>query len=222
MLIKDVSNRILGAIEEPLLIHGFIFNKRKKEFKRQVNGVQQIFDLLFYKENSGSIFVEPQLRIKIKKIEDIYHDVTSKDAKYNDGTTTLGNNFIAIINYYEKGDEKGGKAANLKYLVENETDIDTLIKVILNRFEEYALPYFNSNSSVAEADKLLNENPRDLSVHNLIYPIRASIGIIAARLNDNPNFENLVAIYEEELEDANPINKQEFDKLKTMLRERNY
>lgn len=219
MVIKDVSVRIFEALKKPLLMHGFIFNKGKKEFKRTTNGAQQIFDLFFHKENDGSIFIEPQIRIKISEIENIYHKVSIEGGKSRDEIFTLGNNFIAIMNYIDKGDDNGEKDINTKYMVENDSDVDVLIKVIPKRFEEYALPYFDSNSTIAEVDKLLNENPRNLSVHNLIYPIRACIGIIAAKLSNNPHFENLVSVYEEELQDANPVNKEEFDQLKRVLME---
>lgn len=217
MLIKDVKKKINEGTATQLLKHGFIFNKGRNEFKRVTNGVQQIFDLLFYKESNGSILIEPHIRIKIKDIEDIYHKASMKEAKYNDATITLGNNLGEIIQYYDKGHEEGGEYINMKYLIENENDVDTLIKVIPERFEQYALPYFESNNSIAEVDKLLNENPRELSIHNLIYPIRACIGLIAAKLNHNPDFNRLVTIYDEELIDANPINKEEFIRVKTLL-----
>ena len=56
-----------------------------------------------------------------------------------------------------------------------------------------------------------------MSIHNYIYPLRANIGIIAAKLNNNPNFNDLIKIYEKELDEAEENYKNEFFKLISIL-----
>jgi hypothetical protein len=53
----------------------------------------------------------------------------------------------------------------------------------------------------------LVENEEDLkslvrAIHNWLYPLRASMGIITAKLSNNPQFSKLINIYEEELMNA--------------------
>jgi hypothetical protein len=105
----------------------------------------------------------------------------------------------------------------MKYVIENENDLETLGKVIPIRFKQYILPYFDENSSVERADKLLNEDARNLSPHNWVYPYKAMMGMIAAKLTKNPKYDELVSIYREELAEANPVNKEEFEKLTALL-----
>lgn len=217
MLIKEVSKKLLEGIESPLLQYGFILNKRKTEFKKIVSdNVSQILSFLFYKDHNGSILIEVQLKIRIKEIETIFNQVKSENTTHDD-FFSLGNNLMAIIHYYEEGLIDKIENINSKYLIENKDDIETLIKVIPKRIAEYAIPYFKSYSSVSKVDELLNKNPCALSIHNLIYPIRACIAIIAAKLNKNPEFKKLIFIYEKELIEANPVNKEEFNKLKILL-----
>jgi hypothetical protein len=217
MLIKDVSKKIINGIKEPISELGFNLNKSKREFKRKKGDCEQIFQLLFYKEG-GSILIRPVVRIKIKSIEDVYHKVSKKKAEYNDATTTLGNNLGEIIKYYETGRDNLSEYMNMRYLIEDKKDIEILKKVIPERFHDYALPYFDSNCSIKSVDQLLNTTPREMSIHNGLYPIRACIGLIAARLNNNPDFNEIVKIYEEELADANPDNKAEFEELKELFK----
>jgi hypothetical protein len=217
MLIKNITKSIIDGIGKTLSDYGFDYSKRNKKFIKSKGNVQQIFELLFYKENAISILVEPWVKIKIKPIEDIYHMVSSKDAKYNDSAITLGNNMGEIIQYYEKGNEKRSEFANMRYLIEDDQDVKVLIKVIPKGFIEFVLPYFDSNSSIIEVDRLLNETPRELSIHHPLYPTRACIGLIAAKLVSNPNYKELVTIYEEETREANPFYREEFERLIKLL-----
>jgi hypothetical protein len=160
---------------------------------------------------------EVGIHIKIKAIEDIYHQATEKEAKYYTSTQTLGNNLFAIIDYFDNGDGTGSKSINKRHLMENEEDINTIVKVFPRSIEEYVLPYFESNSNIDQVDKLLNENPQELSVHYYLYPLRACIGIIAAKLTHNPRYNEVLKIYEVQLQEANTIFKKEFEKLKLLL-----
>jgi hypothetical protein len=212
---KDVADALLKGISIPLSKHGFEFDGRKKYFRRETSEAIQIFNLLFTKKKEG-IYVEPTIRIKIKSIEAVYHKVASKDPEYFDGTKTLGNNLFKIKDYLINGTQVDSDEKK-SYLIENPNDIQVLSSVIPENFEEYALPYFDKNSCVSRADELLNSNVTEISVHNWLYPLRANLGIIAAKLNHNPAYYQLVKLYERELEGAEQNYKNEFEKLKNLL-----
>lgn len=57
-----------------------------------------------------------------------------------------------------------------------------------------------------------------MCVHNYLYPLRANIAIIAAKLNKNPQYDELVAVYEKELLDAEENYKKEFYKIIDVLK----
>lgn len=212
MQVKNISEKIIENVAPKFIEHGFKVNKRKREFVREQAGCTQIFDLLFYKK--GDILeIKPEVRIKIKHIEDIYHHIS---IDHDDIFRTLGNDLFSIIKYYDEGLETGG-SSRTKWIIEDHNDINKLIEVIPIYFEETILRYFNENSSVAKADELLNKYPRDLSIHKSLYPMRACLAIIAAKLNDNPKYDELVEIYEEELEEALDSYKIDFAALKKFL-----
>ncbi len=213
--IKDVSQSIISGISEKMSSHGFIFDKYHKYYIKRTEDSHQIFDLVFMRKDAG-ILVEPVVRIKIRPIEDIYHKVATKDEEYFEGTDTLGNNLGRIIDHFEKGAQQNTNS-KMKYLIENEKDIAILKKVIPNKFEQYALRYFDNYSSVAKTDELLNSNPREISIHNWLYPLRACLALIAAKINHNPRYDELVNIYEQELENAADNYRKEFSLLKNIL-----
>ena len=215
MNIREVSQKLSTGVGIKLEKYGFIYLKKDKTFRREFEGFIQIFDLLYTKKPEG-IYVEPTIRLKSKNIEDTYHRVTKKESKYFDGTKTLGNNLFKIIKYYEEGIEKDTDEKQ-RYIIEEEGDLDILINVISEKFITYGLRYFEENSTIARVDHLLNKYPREISIHNWLYPLRACIAIIAAKINRNPQYEELRLIYREEMEEAvEPYNK-EFEELITRV-----
>lgn len=215
--IKDVYSPLMEGIAIPLINFGFAFDRKKKYFIRDKAGFEQILDLIFDKDEEGHVLVEPFLRIKSKLLEDIYHKIAIKDKQYFASTRTLGNSLGRIIEHIESGTQID-TGTRMRYLIENMDDVSTLIQVIPNRFSEYALPYFEKYSSLKAVDQLLNVNTSEISIHQPLYPMRACIGIIAAKLNNNPKYNELVVVYENELEEAKSTYKEEFRKLKEILK----
>jgi hypothetical protein len=210
-----VKNEIRIAVTEKLKRHNFLFNKTKRIWERSIPAGIQIFDLIFY-VYPDEILIEPVFRIKLHLIEDVYHQVTIKKNEFSDGTVTLGNSLGQILKYFNNGDNIGS-GEQISYVVKNEQDIEILKEVIPSRFEEYILPYFETNSSIEKVSELLNETPRDMSIHNRLYPMRACIGLIAAKLVQHKNYKELEKIYEEEMENAARGFKEEFGKLVKLL-----
>lgn len=212
MKISEASKILLDGITPFFEEYGFKLNKNNCEFKRTINNCTQKFRLLFYREGNY-LAIEPQVSIKIAAIESIYKEASTTEGRpYH----TLGNHLFEILRYIDENEEIG-KGSSGDWLVENKIHLEELKKVIPEYIEETVLPYFEDNSSIERVDKLLNKYPRELSIHNYIYPLRANIAIIAAKLNNNPQYEKLIEIYEEELEEAEETYKEEFKKLKELL-----
>lgn len=215
MNIKDVSNELLSRIHDSFKEFDFVLNKSQSEFKRNVNDCTQIVDLFFYKKGQF-ITIKPEIRIKEHQIEKIYRAVSQiKDRPY----LTLGNHLFEIVKYIDHGIELDDSEEEIRdWLVEDEDDISKLVEIIPKYLKATILPYFDQNSSISRVDELLNKYPRELSIHNVMYPLRANIAIIAAKLNHNPKFDELVEIYDEELLDAEETYREEFVRLKRELK----
>jgi len=212
MNLAEVAKELFEGIEPSFQLNNFKLKKRSREFKREDQNISQIVDFYFVKQAS-LIKIKPEIRIKVKEIEDIYRAITSKE---NRPFRTLGNHLFEIIRYVDNGEETGKKNV-YDWSVESKQDLEKLIKVIPEYLEETILPYFEENSSLARVDYLLNKYPRELSVHNYLYPLRVNLAIIAAKLNNNSKYEDLISIYEEEMEEAAEDYKEEFFKLKVLL-----
>ena len=212
MKVSEVSNNILIEVAPKLKHHGFALFKKGREFKRKIGYTTQIFDLFFYKKKD-CIIIKPEIRIKIKPIEDIYKAASNIKAR---PFFTLGNHLMEILRYIDKGEEIGREKRG-NWLVEDAEDAQNLIKIIPEYFEEAIIPYFNENSSIARVDEILNKYPKEISIHNWLYPLRACIGIIAAKLNKNSDYEQLLVIYESALEKADKTYKDDFSNIKLKL-----
>lgn len=220
MNLKEVKEELNKAITQGIEQYGFSFIKKANQWEREIPGGTQIFYLLYYK-HPNSILVDAMFKVKLFLIEDIYHRVTKKGEDAFDATLTIGASVVQIMQFYDEGLKIGlGKQAS--YLIETTADLDLLKKVFPKRFEEYVLPYFNSYSSIDKVDRLLNEYPREISIHNYLYPVRACIAIIAAKLNRNPEYSQLIRIYNEETKNANPHFRKEFEDLVNLLESSNF
>ncbi len=218
MKIKEVSNQISDGFSIYFEKYGFKFKRANNKFIRITEEATQVFHLIYYKENDGKITIKPEIMIHINKIESIYKSIAQIESR---PYFTLGNYLSEIAEY--DGDEINFKKKPVKYwLIENDDDIEYLIKVIPNYLTNDILPYFKNNSSIKRVDELLNKFPQKLSIHNYLYPLRANIAIIAAKLNNNPHYEELISIYEKELVDAEENYKIEFFKLKELLASNSY
>lgn len=218
MLIKKVSGLFLDGISKNISGYGFKLNKRKRIFERTIDNFIQIIDFVFLKKETG-VFIEPIIKIKSLDIENIYHKITRKEAQYNDGTITLGNNLFKIIDSIENNVEVDIDRQQY-YLVEEEKDVQILIKVISEKVISYGLRYFEQNSTIARVDFLLNKSPKDISIHNWLYPMRACIALIAAKLNSNSKYDELVGIYKIEMQDAAEPYREEFLSLLEFLKDK--
>ncbi|GEM52630.1 DUF4304 domain-containing protein [Empedobacter brevis] len=207
MNIKNVFTSIANGIAPFLIEYNFICNKNKQEFKRSNNDVAQIIRFFFHKK-SDKIYLKLEIIIKLSEIENVYKSITNIEGR---PYLTLGNDFLILKN---KADDFCYKKKPTNYwLIENDNDIENIVNNFESHLIEIILPYFNDNSSIERVDYLLNSYPLKMSIHNYLYPLRANIGIIAAKLNNNPNYDELVDIYMKELENAEENYKNEFLKI---------
>lgn len=211
MKIKDVFNSIVNGINPFLIEQNFICNKNKQEFKRSHNNIIQIIRFLFHKKEN-KIYLKLEIIIKLLDIEHIYQSVTNIDGR---PYLTIGNDFLILRNKEDDFDYK--KKPTTYWLIETDKDVENIIINFEYNFNETILPYFNENSKIERVDYLLNSYPLKMSIHNYLYPLRANIGIIAAKLNNNPNYEKLIKEYIKELEDAEENYKNEFQKIIEIL-----
>ncbi len=214
--ISQVAKELIAHLEPHIVQHSFVLNKNTRCFTRTMDGIVQKFELRLFKD-ADVVLVEPVVRIKLAQIENIYHHTCTKDAKYFEATTTLGNSLGKIIRYYDDN-LAIDPPENYKYVVKNiEGAVDILAKALCVYFDEYALRYFDENSSVERADDLLNAAPTTISIHNWLYPVRASLALIAAKLTENSKYLELENIYTTKMQEAVEPYRTDFESIKKLL-----
>jgi len=206
--VKEVSEKLFSLLNNELAQFGFNLNKKEKCFTRVKNTCKQSIQFLFFKENN-CVKIKIVAEVRITEVMNIYDSLAITK---NPNAYTLGNDFFQIIDFIENGNEKGIGEQSY-YLIENENDVQNTAKAIIRAYKDYILEYFNLTDTVEKADLLLNKNPRDISVHNWLYPYKAIMGIISAKINNNKNFNELLKIYSDELLEAADNLKQDFNNI---------
>ncbi len=159
------------------------------------------------------IVLEPWFEITIKQIKDIYLPVSDRGPEANDYVFTLNNTFGVLYDHYEKGyNTVHPPMTEILYEANAPKDFDTIVNSMIPFVSKYVVRYFNENTSISRADFLLNTEPEGFSLHTYLGPTRAIMGLIAAKLVENPNYELLKKIYVDKMRDATGNNKTDFMK----------
>lgn len=92
------------------------------------------------------------------------------------------------------------KEINFRFKIKTEEDIKEWGKIVRKFYEEYAVPFFEKYNSVDAIDKLLNDQPTEKVIYLDDLGWRIIKGLIAAKLNSNPKYNELRAYYRSEVE----------------------
>jgi hypothetical protein len=84
---------------------------------------------------------------------------------------------------------------NYRYEIKTLEDIKEWGKIVRKFYEEYAVPFFEKYNSVDTIDKLLNDNPTEKVIYCDDMGWRIIKGLIAAKLNNNPKYNDLRDYY---------------------------
>ena len=89
---------------------------------------------------------------------------------------------------------------NYRYHIKTIEDIKEWGKIVRKFYNEYALLFFEKYNSVETIDKLLNDNPSEKVIYCNDLGWRIIKGLIAAKLNNNPKYNELRDYYKSEVE----------------------
>ena len=188
MFDKRLRPQLLETLNTDLAIHGFRLQKRQDRFIRAFKnaGISHFFILLFLSSEHGyRIF--PQVAIRLDAVETIFHFTSGFEKKYQPHTPTIGSNIWRIL-----GTESYVRLSSWD-------DLEASAHTLSHLFTTFALPYFDRCSEIGTIDQTLNDRPNDYSPHRIMDYLRASTGIIAAKLNNRSNYNELVEIYRQQM-----------------------
>ena len=108
------------------------------------------------------------------------------EAKFQKDTPTIGGSIGSILGKDNRGYE---------FFLEEPAQVPAIAKQLLDGFHTIAVPYFRRFEQLAEIDKELNTKPTERTPNRVAPWLRASSGIIVAKLLGRPNYNDLVATY---------------------------
>jgi hypothetical protein len=181
-----VVERLRAAVEP----FGFRYDAKRQVFVRSSGDAVHFFQIRFI-PRGGLTFVEPSVGIRLGVIEDTFHKTSGFEQEFQAGTSTIGGEVWRIM---------GVSAKEHQYQLRSSSDVRDVVAAVKRDFEGTALPYFDSYSSTEAVDKLLNDDPEEKSPHRMMEWLRASTGLIAARLTGRANYDSLVQIYREKVQ----------------------
>lgn len=216
MNFKTIKSRLIKELGETIISKGFLFNKKPEDFEKGIPG--GVASVHIHPIDYGpKIFFELSWFVRIDRMAYIYNSVAEKGEEYFAYTSVFSNGFGRLIDYVDNGNRKT-RADNKKYLITKEEDVPIVVEEMAEDIRKYFIPYIEQNNSVERANELLNYNPTEHpSVHHLTYPDRIMMGLIAAKLTHNPEYDRLVSIYDPEMEEVADDAKREYAKLKALL-----
>ena len=196
---KGVIRKVLEMMQAELGAFDFKLNIAEQGFWREDGDVTYFFFFLIYNEvyiDSGQkgFQLVPYAKIHLAPVEKYYKQITVNTyLKTKWDFITIGNSIADLIANPDGIARKRNQS--LKLYVFEEEHIETVVHKMLEYFREVALPYFLSNNTVRRVDDLLNRHPREYTIHMVNDLFRFVKGIIAAKLNNNPEVNKLLSIY---------------------------
>lgn len=187
---KEVKELIATGLMEKFIQQGFVYKKTINQFEKMQAGNTSIFNILITAW-SKHFSIDVRLYISQKKIEEIYESSVGKSHKI-----TIGNT-IERINASPDGRAvvNGDLVINLYF----DDDVEAAVESLENYYNTIAKPYFEKYQDLKSIDDIINNPPFEHSPAHVGLGLdeRCMKGLIAARLVDNPNYEQLVSTYDE-------------------------
>lgn len=220
---KEVIRKIIDSLSSEMNTYNFKAVPKEQGFMRKDSSAIYFYYFLVFnrtniKTGAKGFQIEPYAEINIPEIEKYYKEITiNTELKTEWDFISLGNSIANLIANPDGVNRKRNQSLDL--FVFEEAHIKLVADELLKQFKRTALPYFLTNNSVKKVDELLNKQPREYSVHLYNDLFRVIKGLIAAKLNNNVEFEQLLHIYSSLIveRDMPKHCKEELDRLKSIL-----
>jgi|GEM_PF-1865529 len=196
---KEVIRKTIDLFSIELGTFNFKANIKEQGFiRKDDNAIYFFYFLIFTRTNIKTgvkgFMIEPYIDINIPEIERYYKEININAELKNDWDfITVGNSIANLLANPDGINRRRNQSLDL--FVFKEQHLENVALEILKQFKQVALPYFLANNTVKKVDELLNKCPREYCVHMSNDLFRFIKGLIAAKLNNNPQLENLLSIY---------------------------
>lgn len=213
---QEIKEYIANNLSPVLAKDGFQYKKNRNEFIYQKGDFKYVYNMLLTAwTNSYSLSV--RLFIGQKKIEDIYKIILG----VNDDLTFYQDMIERI--YYTPDGRKIVKGEDLGIWLTQNDDLSKSIEILETYYEKVAKSYFSTFTTIEAFDSFMNNPPFEYSPAYVGSNTneRCMKGLIVAKLVNNPNYNQLVGIYDELIKktvsDVQPDSEVNYNKVKEYL-----
>ena len=219
MRIKDVKDEILGGLKDFAKQNGFKI--RKGDFKLLKSEKLRDINIHFTYNTWGfAIELFPMVCISFKEVHRIC-EVNGYDLNYTAFINVLLLKEIVDNGFdYQKKWELQLKRADRISMEDDTLDYSKIVREVLDLMP-YAMDFINDIQDYKDLDRVYNTFPikKDNTFFTMWDTSQSIIGIIAAKLANNPEYDKIVEIYEGWVEPVNnsPEEKVAFYKIKEYL-----
>lgn len=206
---SEIKSALFTSLRPELAKHGFSLKATQGRFVRRRGEVSDIFQLVCLDGKPG-YRIQPNVGVRVERIEDIFHQISGLEAKFQKDTPTIGSS----VGIYLTGDSR-----SCEFLLESPSEVGSITEKIVRVFHEFGLPYFDRLGSIQAIDAALNSNAPERTPHRVLAFFRCSTGIIVAKLVGRPNYDELVALYTDVMtRDNDGFYFKRFQELLTLLK----
>lgn len=204
MKISEIRTPLLKMLEQTLIPIGF--EKRKtNEGYEYINNTNHGFIGVtpFINQYDKLFFISLSFQIRLNAVSEILVHINNISNEYKETYPTLSFGINSLI-----------KSEDNRIKVETPEDLQEALNLLKKVLENEALRILNQIKSIDDLDKEMNrENrPKDLYTNNA-----HMIGLIAAVLNKNPNWQYWENYYREKIQNSNQHVKNQYEKLVVFL-----
>ncbi|TCZ65207.1 hypothetical protein [Flaviaesturariibacter aridisoli] len=193
---KEIKDRISAKLALKLSVDGFVYNKSSNEFKCTIENYTYLFciDQLTWSDHFS---INVRVYISERQIEDLLERIIGKQRN----RLTLGGD-IAILKFSPDGRQVIPKTLTILLLFEE--DIEAAVETLYQYYLEIAKPFFERYNSLEKIDSLINSKPYNSIPAHFCgnCDTRCMKGLVVAKLTNNPEYNSLLAIYDEEIRET--------------------
>lgn len=183
----NLKQDLFDRLSPGLLAAGFTLVASKNQFQRRSRDVTALFQLVCLDGKPG-YRIQPNVGIRIERVEKIFHQTSGFESKYQKGTATMGSSVGMFLD---------GDSRSCEFLLRLDSEVAAVAEDVVKVFHEFALPYYARWGSLAAIDAELNDKPGERTLHRQLPWFRCSTGIIVAKLRGRADYDQLAAFYTE-------------------------
>jgi len=205
----ELRNELFSKLSSVLKPYDFTLVRGMDWFVRK-GRTKLIYGVTFYDgfRRDMGYTISPSLAIRIDEVEQIYHQVSGYEPKYQKVSVTIDTS----IQELRKRDR------DYEYALDTYEDINPLTEELFAIFKNIALPFLEENSSIIALNSLLNHDPKDPDSIFCIPQHRFFRGVILAKLANDDRFDYISEIYRSAVEQFLPEYIPPYDQLLKILK----